>query len=144
MQNSNYAVTITKQLAYTYPYPAKCDYILAWEIMKIWITIWMFCTQINVTCHHQTISTSIICVSVLVSSLINIQKQNMIYNFHVWVKTGKQRNICLLENVINSSIHNTYGTINHTLRFNSRHFQSVILRSSGMTSTTNAHCTAFI
>ena len=29
MQNSNYAVIITKQLGYTYPYPAKRDFILA-------------------------------------------------------------------------------------------------------------------
>ena len=38
----------------------------------------MFCTQISVTFSNQTISTSIICASVLLSSLINIQKQNMI------------------------------------------------------------------
>ena len=38
------------------------------------------------------------------SSLINIQKQNMINNFHVRVKTGKQRKIRLFENVINSPI----------------------------------------
>ena len=29
MQNSNYAVIITKQLGYKYPYPAKRDCILA-------------------------------------------------------------------------------------------------------------------
>ena len=29
MQNSNFAVIITEQLGYTYPYPAKRDYILA-------------------------------------------------------------------------------------------------------------------
>ena len=83
MQNSNYAVIITEQLGYTYPNPTKRDCILAQEIMKIRITIWMFCIQISVTVSNQTISTSIICVSVLVSSLINIQRQNMINNFHV-------------------------------------------------------------
>ena len=29
MQNSNYAVIITEQLGYTYPYPTKIDCILA-------------------------------------------------------------------------------------------------------------------
>ena len=64
----------------------------------------MFCIQICETFSNQTISTSIIFISVLVSSLIIIQKQNMINNFHVRVKTGKQRNIPLLEIIINSSI----------------------------------------
>ena len=64
----------------------------------------MFCTQISLTFSNQTMSTSIICVSVLVSSLMNIQKQNMINNFHVRVRTGKQKNIRLLENGINFSI----------------------------------------
>ena len=52
------------------------------------------------TFNNQTISTSITCVSVLVSSLVNIQKQNMTNNFHVRVKTEKKRNIRLFENVI--------------------------------------------
>ena len=42
MQNSNYAVIITEQLGYMYPYPAKCDCILAQEIMKIFITFKSF------------------------------------------------------------------------------------------------------
>ena len=89
MQNSNYAVIITGQLGYIYPYPAKRDCIFAKEIIKNRITFWMFCIQISVTFSNQTISTSIICVSVLVGILINIQKQNMINNFHARVKTGK-------------------------------------------------------
>ena len=46
--------------------------------MKIRITFLMFCSQISVTFSNQTISTSIICVSVIVNNLIEIQKQNMI------------------------------------------------------------------
>ena len=38
MQNSNYAVIISKQLGYAYPYPAKHDCILAEDIMKSLIT----------------------------------------------------------------------------------------------------------
>ena len=106
MQNSNYAVIITAQLGYTsmFPCSAKRDSILESKIMKVRITIFMFCIQISVTFNNLTISKSKICVSVLVSSLINIPKQNMINNFHVRVKTGKQRNMLLLENVNNSSI----------------------------------------
>ena len=48
------------------------------KTMKIRITFWMFCIQISVSFSNQTISTSIIWVHVLVGSLINIQKQNMI------------------------------------------------------------------
>ena len=69
-----------------------------------WLLFLMFCTQISITSSNQTISTSIICAYVLVSSLINIQKENMINNFHVRIKTGKQRIICLSGNFINSSI----------------------------------------
>ena len=83
----------------------------------------LFCTQISETFSNQTISTSIICVSVLVSSLINKQKQNMINNFHVWVKTGKQRNIRLLENVIHSS--QWRYRENHILYSNSHHYLSI-------------------
>ena len=69
---------------------------------KFGLHFWKFCTQISVTLSNQSISTSKICISVLVSNIINIQKQNMINNFHVRVITGRQRNKRLLENVINS------------------------------------------
>ena len=44
MQNSNYAVIVTEQLGYTYPYPAKrdCIFTAASEIMKIRISFLMF------------------------------------------------------------------------------------------------------
>ena len=71
---------------------------------KIWISFLMFCLQIIKTFSTHTISTIINCVSVLESSLINMQNRDMIDNFQDRIKTGKQRNIRLLENVINSSI----------------------------------------
>ena len=69
-----------------YQYTAMRDCILTPEFMKIRIPFWMLCIQISVTFINQTISTSIICVSVLVSSLINIQEQNVINTFHVRVQ----------------------------------------------------------
>ena len=83
----------------------------------------MFCIQISVTFSNQTISTSIICVSVLVSSLINIQKQNMINNFHVRVQQVTRGTYVYWRTSIIPLSWRYHE--NHILRLISRHYLSI-------------------
>ena len=110
-------------MGYAYPYTAMRNCILTHEFMKIRIRFWMFCIQISVTFSNQTISTSIICFSVLLSSLINIQKQNMINNFNIRVQQVN-RGIYVYRRT--SLIPQSWRyPENHTLRLNNRHYLNI-------------------
>ena len=77
-----------------------CDF---WHhnLKKMRIGFSILCLKMSVIFSNRTISTSKICVFVQVGILINIQNKKMINNFHVRVRTGKQRNRRLFENFIN-------------------------------------------
>ena len=85
MQNSNCAVIITEKPGYTF------KILSFWhkKLKKNRMTFSVFCLQMSVTFSNQAISRNIICVSLLVSSFMNMQKQDMVNNFHIRVKKRK-------------------------------------------------------